>query len=85
MLSYFFLRYQRQYAYLGFVIGNASFAQLQNCLVTMALYFFCGASASTPVLGNCGVYRIGIYSYRKSSLDHCSLWKNSAGLHSTSH
>ena len=38
MLS-FFLRYQRQYALLGFVIRNASFAQLQNCPVTMALYF----------------------------------------------
>ena len=34
-----FLRCQRQYAYLGFVIRNASFAQLQNCLVTMASYF----------------------------------------------
>ena len=32
------LRCQRQYAYLGFVIRNASFAHLQNCLVTMALY-----------------------------------------------
>ena len=35
-----FLRCQRQYVYLGFVIRDASFAQLQNCLVTMALYFF---------------------------------------------
>ena len=39
MLSYMFLRSQRHYAYLGFVIRNAFFAQLQNCLVTMALYF----------------------------------------------
>ena len=88
----------------------ASFVQLQNCLVTMLSYCFCGASARTPiwasyvvtplsrnyiffryddavflfcgastntsVLGNCAVYHIGIYSYRKSSLDRCSLWKN---------
>ena len=46
------------------------------------IVFVCGASASTPILSNFAVYHIGIYSYRKSSLDHCSLWKNSAGLHS---
>ena len=34
-----FLRCQRQDALLGFVIPDASFAQLQNCLVTMALHF----------------------------------------------
>ena len=35
--------------------------------------YICGASASTPILGNCAVYHIGIYSYRKTSLEHCSL------------
>ena len=41
-----FLRRQRQYYFLGIVIRNASFAQLQNCLVTMALYKFNGATVS---------------------------------------
>ena len=40
MLSYFLLRCQRQHVYLGLVIRIASFAQLQNFLVTMALFFF---------------------------------------------
>ena len=48
------------------------------------ILFLCGASASTPILSNFAVYHIGICFYRKSSLDHCSLWKNSAGLYSTS-
>ena len=52
----FFLRCQRQYSFLGFVVRNASLAQLQNCLVTMALYFFNGASANTPILGTTSVF-----------------------------
>ena len=43
MLSYFFC----VCSFLGFVIRNASFAHLQNCLVTKALYFF---SVPAPVL-----------------------------------
>ena len=39
------------------------------------IVFFFGASASTPILGNFAVHHIGIYSYRKSSREHCSLWK----------
>ena len=35
----FCLRCQRHYSFWGFVLRNAYFAQLQNCLVTMALYF----------------------------------------------
>ena len=78
MVSYiYFLRCQRQYVYLGLVIRDAFSRNCKNFLVTMALYyFFCGAYASTPILGNFAVYHIGIYSYRKSSLDHCSLWKH---------
>ena len=39
------------------------------------ILFLCGASASTPILSNFAVYHIGINSYRKPSLDRCSLWK----------
>ena len=49
------LRCQRQYSFWGFVIRNASFAQLQNCLVTMTLSSFSGASANTPILGTISV------------------------------
>ena len=41
------------------VAGNASFVQLQICLVTMLSYFFCGASASTPILGICKNVSLG--------------------------
>ena len=53
----------------GLVIRDASFAQVENCLVTMALYFvFCGASPSNTNLGNFAVYHIGIYSLKKNIL-----------------
>ena len=80
MLSYFFLRYQRQYAYLGFVIGNASFAQLQNCLVTMAMYFFDGASANTPILG-----AISVFTPLENPCLTIVHFGKSLGLHSTRH
>ena len=38
-ISIYILRCQRQYVYQDLVIRNASFAQLQTCLVTMALCF----------------------------------------------
>ena len=80
---HFLLRCQRRYAYLGFVIRNASFAQSQKCLVTMVLYLFLRCQPSTPILGNFAVYHIGKYCY-KTSFDHCSLWKT-LGLHATRH
>ena len=76
-----FLRRQRQYYFLGIVIRNASFAQLQNCLVTMALYKFNGARAITPILGRVTVFtppenpRLTIAHFGKKTL----------GLHSTRH
>ena len=59
MLSYFSLRCQRQYAYLGVVVRNDTFAQLQKLSRYDGIVFLCGASASTPILGNicCVPYR----------------------------
>ena len=79
MLSYF-LQCQRQYSFLGFVIRNASFAQLQNCLVTMALFFFNGASADTPILGTISVFNL--LQNPRLTIVH---FGKTLGLHSTRH
>ena len=54
----FLLRCQRQYSFLGFVTRDASCAQLQNCLVTMALFLFNGTSTNTPILGTISVFTL---------------------------
>ena len=41
----------------------------RNCKIVSLrwrCFLFCGASASTPILGNFAVYHIGIYAYKKN-------------------
>ena len=64
-----FLRCQRQYAYLNFVIRNASFFRASAKFWLRWHYvLFCGANASTPILGNFALYHIGIYSCNNNPL-----------------
>ena len=66
------------------VARNASFVQLQKnayLVVTMlsyTRYIFCKGSASKPIWGNCAVYHIRDYSYRRSPLDQklCGFTRN---------
>ena len=54
----------------------------RNCKIVPLRWhcILCGAIASTPILSNFAVYHIGINSYRKPSLDRCSLWKKLCGF-----
>ena len=65
---HFFFRCQRQYAYLGFVIRNASFAQLQKCLVTMALYIFFAVPAPALRLWAVSLCTISVFTLIKNPL-----------------
>ena len=53
-------------------------AYLVVTMLSYTRYIFCKGSASKPILGNCAVYHIRDYSYRRSPLDQklCGFTRN---------